>query len=149
RLPVMKTTCRRGAHVARITSAAADTVSSMPRLDWNEIAARAGKFAQEWAGEVYEKGESQTFWTEFLELFGIDRRRAGGYFEYAVKLAGKKYGFIDTFLPGKLLAEQKSAGRDLAAAQGQALSYLDGIPDHDLPQAIVACDFATFQVLSL
>jgi hypothetical protein len=121
----------------------------MPRPSWNDIVARAGKFADEWAGESYEKGEAQTFWTEFLELFGIDRRRTGGYFEYAVKLAGKKYGFIDMFLPGKLLVEQKSAGRDLGRAQGQALSYLDGIADHDLPAAVVACDFGTFQFFDL
>jgi len=121
----------------------------VPRLSWNEITARAALFADEWAGETYEKGEAQTFWTQFLEVFGIDRRRAGGYFEYAVKLAGRKHGFIDMFLPGKLLVEQKSAGRDLTAAQGQALGYLDGIPDHDLPLAVVACDFGSFQFLDL
>ena len=118
----------------------------MPRLAWNEITARAAKFATDWASETYEKGEAQSFWTEFLTVYGIDRRRTGGYFEYAVKLAGKKYGFIDMFLPGKLIVEQKSAGRDLTAAHGQALGYLDGIPDHDLPSRIVSCDFQNFQV---
>lgn len=119
------------------------------RLSWNEIEARAALFATEWAGEAYEKGEAQTFWTRLLEVFGVDRRRSGGYFEYAVKLAGKKHGFIDMFLPGKLLVEQKSAGRDLSKAQGQALGYLDGIPDHDLPLAVVSCDFQTFQFYDL
>ena len=119
------------------------------RLSWNEITARAGKFASDWAGTTYESGESQTFWTEFLEVYGINRKRTGGYFEYAVRLAGKKYGFIDMFLPGKMLVEQKSAGRDLAAARGQALSYLEGIVDYDLPDVIVACDFQSFQVLNL
>lgn len=119
------------------------------RLSWNEITARAAKFATEWADASYEKGDSQTFWTELLEVFGVNRKRAGGYFEYAVKLAGKKYGFIDMFLPGKLLVEQKSAGRDLGKAQGQALGYLDGLVDYDLPEVIVASDFRTFQVLNL
>ncbi|MDT3317695.1 class I SAM-dependent DNA methyltransferase [Microbacterium sp. KSW4-11] len=121
----------------------------MPRLSWNEITVRAARFAAEWDGEVRERGESQSFWTQFLEVFGIDRRRAGGYFEYAVRLSGRGHGFIDMFLPGKLLVEHKSAGRDLARAQGQALGYLDGIPDHDLPVAIVACDFQNFQFLDL
>lgn len=123
--------------------------SRVARSSWNDIRARAGKFAADWEGETYEKGEAQTFWTEFLALFDIDRRRAGGYFEHAVKLAGGKQGFVDMFLPGKLLAEQKSGGRDLQKAQSQALSYLDGIPDVDLPQAIVSCDFQTFQVMTL
>ncbi|THG30686.1 DNA methyltransferase [Naasia lichenicola] len=118
-------------------------------LAWNEITARAAKFATEWAGETRETSESQTFWTEFLEVFGINRKRAGGYFEYAVKLAGKKYGFIDMFLPGKMLVEQKSSGRDLSKAQGQALSYLDGLTNYDLPNIIVTCDFSVFQILDL
>jgi len=121
----------------------------MPRLSWNEISARAALFAAEWEGETYERGEAQSFWTQLLEVFGIDRRRAGGYFEYAVKLAGNRYGFVDMFLPGKLLVEQKSAGRDLGAAHGQALRYLDGLPDYDLPLAVVASDFATFQFYDL
>lgn len=121
----------------------------MARLSWNEIEARAGNFADEWRGETYEKGESQSFWTDFLEVFGIHRRRAGGYFEYAVKLRGAKRGYIDMFMPGRLLAEQKSLGRNLLGATGQALSYLDGLDDHDLPRAIVVSDFGSFQHLDL
>lgn len=121
----------------------------MARLAWNEIQARAAAFAEEWAGETYEKGESQSFWAAFLEVFGINRRRAGGYFEYAVKLDGGRRGFIDMFLPGRLLAEQKSAGRDLNVARTQAFEYLDGLDDHDLPQAVVLSDFASFQHVNL
>lgn len=116
----------------------------MARLTWSEIAARAAAFAERWDGETYEKGEAQSFWTQFLEVFDLDRRRAGGYFEYAVKLNEKRHGFVDMFLPGKLLVEHKSHGRDLQAATSQALGYLDGLDDHDLPEAIVACDFERF-----
>lgn len=121
----------------------------MTRLSWNEIRARAARFADEWEGETYEKGESQSFWADFLDVFGINRRRAGGYFEYAVKLSGGRRGYIDMFLPGRLLAEQKSGGRDLNAARGQAFEYLDGLDDHDLPQAVALSDFATFQHVDL
>ncbi len=121
----------------------------MTRPSWNEIRARAARFAEEWEGETYEKGESQSFWANFLDVFGINRRRAGGYFEYAVKLSGGRRGYIDMFLPGRLLAEQKSGGRDLNAARGQAFEYLDGLDDHDLPQAVVLSDFATFQHVDL
>jgi hypothetical protein len=45
----------------------------MPRLSWNEIQDRAVAFAARWAGETYEKGESQSFWCEILTIYGIDR----------------------------------------------------------------------------
>ena len=53
------------------------------------------------------------------------------------------------FWPGKLLAEQKSGGRDLSKAGGQAYEYLETMPDHDLPEAIVVSDFTTFQFIRL
>lgn len=121
----------------------------MPRLSWNEIEHRAVQFAARWAGETYEKGESQSFWSELLDVFGIDRRRHGAFFEYAIKKAGGGQGFIDLFWPGRLLAEQKSAGRDLTKAEFQAFEYLPAMPDYDLPQAIVVSDFATFQLRNL
>lgn len=121
----------------------------MPRPAWNDIESQAAVFATHWAGESHERGEAQTFWSDFLAIYGIDRRRHGGYFEYAVRLDGQRRGYIDMFLPGKLLAEHKSAGRDLRRAQQQALDYLPGIPDAQLPEAIVVSDFATFQVLNL
>lgn len=124
-------------------------LSGVGNISWNSVRESAQAFADRWEGESYERGESQTFWTEFLELFGINRRRAGGYFEYAVRLEQGRTGFVDMFLPGKLLAEQKSAGRDLSKAQSQALRYLDGIADHDLPAVIVASDFRSFQLLNL
>lgn len=119
----------------------------MSRLSWNEIQDRAVDFASRWEGETYEKGESQSFWSEFLTVFGVDRRRHGAFFEYAVKKNGGKQGFIDLFYPGKLLAEQKSGGKDLSKAQLQAYEYLETLPDHDLPLAIVVSDFASFQFI--
>ena len=121
----------------------------MPKLSWNEIQDRAAEFASKWQGETYEKGESQSFWSDFLTVFGIDRRRHGAYFEYAIKKGSGAQGFIDLFWPGKLLAEQKSGGRDLGKAGVQAYEYLETMPDHDLPHAIVVSDFASFQVKDL
>lgn len=121
----------------------------MPHLSWNEIQDRAAVFASKWQGETYEKGESQSFWSDFLTVYGIDRRRHGAYFEYAIKKGSGAQGFIDLFWPGKLLAEQKSGGRDLGKAGTQAYEYLETMPDHDLPQAIVVSDFASFQVKDL
>ena len=44
----------------------------MPRLSWNEIQHRAVEFAARWRGETCEKGESQTFWSDLLTVYGID-----------------------------------------------------------------------------
>ncbi len=120
----------------------------MTHLSWNEITDRAAEFASKYEGEVYEKGESQSFWSDFLAVYGIDRRRHGAFFEYAIKKGSGKQGFIDMFWPGKLLAEQKSGGKDRGAAEVQAWEYLETMPNHDLPQMIVVSDFAHFDLIA-
>lgn len=52
----------------------------MANLSWNEITDRATEFAAKYAGETYEHGESQSFWSDFLHIYGIDRRRHGAFF---------------------------------------------------------------------
>ena len=118
------------------------------RLSWNEIRARAAKFAQDWKDRGYEKGETQLFYSEFFNIFGMPVRRVAA-FEQPVKLLGDKRGFIDLFWKGVLLVEQKSAGRDLVAAKTQALSYFPGLKDVDLPRYILLSDFATFELYDL
>jgi hypothetical protein len=86
------------------------------RLDWNDVKARAAKFADDWKNASYERGETQTFYNEFFEVFGMTRRRVAS-FEHGVKLADNKRGCLDLFWKGKLLVEQKSAGRALAPAR--------------------------------
>ena len=76
------------------------------RFSWNEIRARAARFAEEWKDAHYERGESQTFYNEFFEVFGVTRRRVAS-FEEPVKLLGDQRGFVDPFLKGVLLVEQK------------------------------------------
>ena len=118
------------------------------RLSWNEIRARAATFAQEWASAGYEKGQTQLFYRDFFDVFGVPVRRVAA-FEEPVKLLRDKHGFIDLFWKGVLLVEQKSAGRDLAKAKTQALSYFPGLKDTDLPRYILLSDFATFELYDL
>ena len=118
------------------------------RLSWNEIRARAATFAQEWQGAGYEKGQTQLFYRDFFDVFGVPVRRVAA-FEEPVKLLGVKRGFIDLFWKGVLLVEQKSVGRDLAKAKTQALSYFPGLKDADLPRYILLSDFATFELYDL
>ncbi len=118
------------------------------RLSWNEIRARAATFAQDWAGEGYEKGQTQLFYRDFFEVFGVPVRRVAA-FEEPVKKLGDKRGFIDLFWKGVLLVEQKSAGRDLKKAKAQAFDYFPGLKDADLPRYILLSDFQTFELYDL
>lgn len=52
-------------------------------ISWNEMQDRAAEFASKWEGETYKKGESQSFWSDFLAVYGIDRRRYGAFFNDA------------------------------------------------------------------
>jgi hypothetical protein len=45
------------------------------RLSWAEIRAKAARFAEDWKDAHYERGETQTFYNEFFEVFGASRRR--------------------------------------------------------------------------
>ena len=116
------------------------------RLSWNEIRARAAEFTREWADATYEKGETQSFYNEFFEIFGVRRRTVARYEEHVRRLDDTA-GFIDLFWPGVLLVEQKSAGRDLAAASQQAGTYFDALPERDRPRYQLLCDFRSFELL--
>ena len=116
------------------------------RLSWNEIRTRAADFAREWADAAYEKGETQSFYNEFFEIFGV-RRRAVARYEEHVRRLDDTSGFIDLFWPSVLLVEQKSAGRDLAVARDQAGTYFDALPERDRPRYQLLCDFQTFELL--
>ena len=118
------------------------------RLSWNEIRARAARFADEWKNAHYERGESQTFYNELFEVFGVTRRRVAS-FEEPVKKLGNERGFIDLFWKGVLLVEQKSAGRNLTRAKQQALDYFPGLKEHELPRYVLVSDFQSFELYDL
>ena len=115
------------------------------RLSWNEIRARAAAFARKWKDAGYEKGETQTFYNEFFEIFGV-RRESVARYEERVRRLDDSTGYIDLFWPGQLIVEQKSAGRDLRAAYEQAGGYFDALPEHEKPRWILVCDFQSFEL---
>ena len=116
------------------------------RLSWNEIRIRAAQFAQDWKDAGYEKGETQSFYNEFFDIFDVKRRTVARYEEHVQRLDNSR-GFIDLFWPGVLLVEQKSAGVNLAAARKQAGTYFDALPERDRPRYQLLCDFQTFELL--
>ncbi len=118
------------------------------RLSWNEVRARAAAFAVDWTDAAYEKGETQSFYNAFFDVFGVQRRSVARY-EHHVSRLDNRSGFIDLFWPGVLIVEQKSAGRDLTTAYDQAGDYVDALPERDKPRYILVSDFQTFALHDL
>ncbi|MCU0771628.1 MAG: class I SAM-dependent DNA methyltransferase [Verrucomicrobia bacterium] len=114
-------------------------------LSWIEIRHRAIRFARDWAGTTSESAEKQTFWNEFLDVFGI-RRRTVASFEAPVKQLSGQYGFIDLFWRGVLLVEHKSFGGHLGRAESQAFQYIQDLTragrHKEIPRYILVTDFA-------
>lgn len=65
----------------------------MPRLSQAEIRNNAITFVSDWKDETRERGEAQTFWNEFLAIFGIKRRQYA-VFEKAVQKNKQNTGAI-------------------------------------------------------
>jgi len=107
------------------------------KLSWNEIKARAIYFAEDWKNKGYEKGQTQIFYYQFFQLFGMNVVRFAT-FEEPVRKLGNKRGFIDLFWKGMLLVEQKSTGRNLKTAREQALEYFPGIKEEGTAKISVA-----------
>ena len=118
------------------------------RLSWNEMRVRAASFARAWAGAAYEKGETQSYYNDFFHIFGVQRRSVARY-EERVELLDNRRGYIDLFWPRVLIVEQKSEGRDLERAYGQAGEYFDALPERERPGHILVSDFQTFELYDL
>lgn len=118
-------------------------------LDWNEVRAKAAKFSEDWKLAHYERGQTQTFYNEFFAIFGVDRKQVAVYEQRVKNLPGDRQGFIDLFMPGKLIVEQKSAGLDLRRANNQALNYYEALPKADQPRYILSCDFQNWLLVDL
>lgn len=119
------------------------------RLGWDEIKRRAKAFSEEWKDAHYEKGETQSFYNDFFEIFGIKRRQVAVYEKLVQGMDANRRGFIDLFWPGTLIVEQKSAGKDLLAAQMQASEYFNWLSERDQPRYILTCDFQRWKLIDL
>ncbi len=118
------------------------------RLSWNEMRVRAARFARRWKDASYEKGETQSFYNDFFRIFGVERRSVARYEEHVRRL-DNTHGYIDLFWPRVLIVEQKSEGRDLERAYGQAGEYFDALPERERPGHILVSDFQTFELHDL
>lgn len=112
----------------------------------------AAQFSNKWAGTVDEQQNSQAFWQDFFRgVIGIkDLQEAG--IEFEKKVVSSKKGTttrIDVYWRETLLVEQKSAGKDLEAAEMQAREYVVSLPPAQRPPVIVVCDFVRFRIVDI
>ena len=114
----------------------------------NEIRRRLTAFAKEWQHASREQADAKLFWARFYECFGIRPESATIYEKAVAKLGGGR-GFIDSFIPGLLIVEHKSKGKDLAAAFAQASEYFMALPEAERPRYIITSDFARFRLTDL
>lgn len=116
---------------------------------WNDIRKSASEFAERWADETDENAGAQSFWIEFLGMFGIDRRRVATFEARAARTSTGGKGRIDLFWPGVLIVEHKSAGKSLVEAERQAIDYLDSIDQKDFPGVVVCSNFERVRIRDL
>ena len=121
---------------------------------------QAARFADQWRGRGYEKGETQTFWLALLrDVLGVEKPERIISFEDQVRLGHTN--FIDAYIaPTHVLIEQKSIDKDLRKpikqSDGsmltpfqQAKRYSAELPYDQRPRWIVACNFRSFLVYDM
>lgn len=117
---------------------------------FEEIRKRAAKFVHDWndiPGD--ERQWAQQFVRDLLQIYGLTGTRAALYEMRANRTSTGRQGYIDALVPGKLAIEMKSEGGDLAQAERQALDYLNGLSDAEMPSHVLTSDFKRFRLLDI
>ena len=117
------------------------------QLTTNEIRSRLAAFAHQWQHASSEEADEKLFTAAFLACFGIGKHQYKR--EYAVPRADGSTGYMDGFIPGLLIIEGKSLGKNLDKAREQAESYRWGCPTHERPRYVLLHDFGRFALFDL
>ena len=117
------------------------------RLTTNELRTRLAAFAHKWKGASSEDADEKLFTADFLACFDIAAHQYKR--EYAVPRQDGSTGYMDGFIPGKLIIEGKSLGKDLKKARAQAEAYRWGCPGHEQPRYVLLHDFERFALFDL
>lgn len=119
-------------------------------LSLDEIRRRCTKVVADWADEPGdERQQAQSFIRDLLGAFGITQTKAALYEKRAKRTSTGRRGYIDALIPGLALIEMKTAGRDLEAAEAQALDYMEDLGDIERPSRIITSDFKTIRILDI
>lgn len=119
-------------------------------LSLNEIRRRSAQFVVEWRDAPGdERQEAQSFIRDLLQVYGITKTKAALYEYRARRSSTGNQGYIDALIPGLCLIEMKSAGKDLAVAEQQAIDYIDDLAEIEAPRFVLTSDFRSFRLLDL
>ena len=115
-------------------------------LTWDSIQSNAVAFSKRWRDGHNEEAQAQPFTEDFLQVFGVSDPEAIGDFEYKVPLSGNKTGYIDYLWKGQIAIEMKSRGKDLTGAFEQLRAYMTHLPDEEIPDLWMVCDFENIRL---
>lgn len=119
-------------------------------LSLNEIRTRAAQFVIDWRDSPGdERQDAQSFVRDLLRVYGITDTRAALYEKRAQRTDTGRRGYIDALVPGQLLIEMKSAGKNLGLAEIQAMEYMDDLSDIEQPRYVLTSDFKKFRLLDM
>ena len=120
----------------------------------------AEKFAKDWEGKGYERGQSQTFWLMLLnKVFGV--LDPDSFISFEDKVVLDHTSFIDGRIrETQVLIEQKSRDKNLKSpirqSDGsmltpfeQAKRYIINLPRSEHPRWVVLCNFQEFHVYDM
>lgn len=136
-------------------------LTTVATTDRAQIAEGLAQFSAAWSDRISgwsavqrshsEKSHAQQLWSDLLRQFGVIPERIDLFEKDAKRATTGGLGYIDVFWSGVFLGEAKSIGKDLEAAEQQALDYLAGgtIKEHEWPKYLISSDFATFRVTKL
>jgi len=118
-------------------------MSVQKTLPWDQIQSNAVSFSHRWEGAHNEEAQGQAFTLDFFRVFGVADPERVGNFEHKVPLDEGRTGDIDYLWKKRIAVEMKSCGKDLKKAYEQLKEYVFHLPEEDMPDLLMVCDFAT------
>ena len=110
-------------------------------LDYQHIREQLHRIIHDYKdAEGYERGQSQNFWTQIFNAYGVSGQVQSKAFEHRLK-DDKSQKYVDAFIPKLVMIEQKSRGIDLNKAYNQVSKYYERLSTADKPRYIVLSNF--------
>lgn len=110
-------------------------------LDYQHIREQLHRIIHDYKdAEGYERGQSQNFWTQIFNAYGVSGQVQSKAFEHRLK-DDKSQKYVDAFIPKLVMIEQKSRGLDLNKAYNQVSKYYERLSAADKPRYIVLSNF--------